>query len=137
MHRRSRSRSRSRTFVRSAVLAAFALFALGAAAPGQSAGRGLLLTVSGSENTWIRGVTLQCDPAPAGSHPRAAQACAALDAAEGDPERLAADGRMCTMEHDPVTVTARGEHRGTPVAWRETYSNSCVMRGETAAVFDF
>ncbi|MEU1281512.1 SSI family serine proteinase inhibitor [Streptomyces sp. NPDC005805] len=99
--------------------------------------RGLFLTVSGSENTWIRGVLLHCAPEPAGPHPRAAAACAALDEAQGDMDRLPGDGAPCTKQYDPVTVSATGAWRGRPTAWHKTYPNACELAATTGAVFRF
>ncbi|MGX6739819.1 SSI family serine proteinase inhibitor [Streptomyces peucetius] len=99
--------------------------------------RGLFLTVSGSQNTWIRGVLLHCSPAPAGPHPEAAAACAALDAARGDLDRLSGDRHPCTNQYDPVTVSATGAWRGRPTAWHKTFANACELAVETGAVFRF
>lgn len=151
---------------RSAALAAAALFAVVMAAPAmassasptpdvpampdrnpavtatgrpadQAPSRGLFLTVSGSENTWIRGVLLHCSPVPSGPHPKAAAACAALDAAHGDLDRLPDDRHPCTNQFDPVTVSATGAWRGRPTAWHKTFANACELAVETGAVFRF
>ena len=47
------------------------------------------------------------------------------------------DGRVLVppMEYDPVTVTATGLWRGTPVRYRHTFSNTCVLHTETGPVF--
>jgi hypothetical protein len=99
--------------------------------------RGLFLTVSGAENTWIRGVLLHCSPVPAGPHPEAAAACAALDAAGGDLDRLPGDRSPCTNQYDPVTVSATGAWRGRPTAWHKTFANACELAVHTGAVFRF
>lgn len=98
---------------------------------------GILLTVSGSENTWIRGVVLHCPPAPEDRHPDAAGACAALDAAGGDFDALAGEPRPCAYEYDPVTVTAEGTGQNGAVDWRHTYPNACGMDAATGPVFRF
>ncbi len=98
---------------------------------------GVLLTVSGSDHTWIRGLRLMCEPAPSGHHPKAAEACAALDAAAGDIDRLPAEDARCTKEYDPVTVTAAGTHRGQDLAWNRTYANDCLRHAATDPVFAF
>ncbi|WP_432109374.1 SSI family serine proteinase inhibitor [Streptomyces sp. AA1529] len=106
--------------------------------PGSDSGtQGVLLTVSGSGDTWIRGVMLHCEPTPHGHHPRAAETCAALDAAHGDLDALPAGNGRCTMQYDPVTVAARGSHRGQAVNWKKTFPNACVMHQATGPVFDF
>ncbi|ROQ73249.1 subtilase-type protease inhibitor [Streptomyces sp. NBC_01260] len=125
-----------------AVLATAALLPLGAAAPAVAApppapDRGILLTVSGSENTWIRGVVLHCPPRPDGWHPDAAGACAALDEAEGDFDALAGDPHPCTYAYAPVTVTAEGARQGDAVTWRHTFPNACVLDAATGPVFRF
>ncbi|GHF30414.1 hypothetical protein GCM10010218_09630 [Streptomyces mashuensis] len=106
-------------------------------ADGQGEGR-LFLTVSGSRNTWIRGVELVC-PGAGGHHPHAAEACAGLEQGRGRPDArpTAAGERVCTMEHDPVTASADGSWRGAPVAWRRTFPNACALDTATGPVFRF
>ncbi|MFI1014289.1 SSI family serine proteinase inhibitor [Streptomyces sp. NPDC020965] len=132
---------RSRTAVRSAVVTAVTLLGLTAAtAPGLTAPAvpaGLLLTVSGDSDTWIRGVHLLCEPAPGGQHPRAVDACYSLDQVKGDLDALRVDPRLCTLEYAPVTVTARGEHRGRAIAWSKKFGNYCAMASATGPIFDF
>ncbi|MFF9896175.1 SSI family serine proteinase inhibitor [Streptomyces longispororuber] len=99
--------------------------------------RGVLLTVSGAENTWIRGVRLSCVPEPSGPHPFAGRACAELDQARGDLDALPKENRACTKRFDPVTVSATGTHRGRPVTWHRTYGNACEMAASTGHVFRF
>ncbi|MFJ3590749.1 subtilase-type protease inhibitor [Streptomyces sp. NBC_01259] len=115
-----------------------ALLPVGSAVPAVAApDRGVLLTVSGSANTWIRGVVLHCPPGPDDRHPDALGACAALDAAGGDFDALAGDPHPCTYEDDPVTVTAEGVRQGDAVDWRHTYPNACLMDAATGPVFRF
>ncbi|QEV16382.1 SSI family serine proteinase inhibitor [Streptomyces alboniger] len=125
-------------------VAVAALIALGAAVPAHAADeaptprqRGLFLTVSGSENTWMRGVLLRCRPEPTGPHPQAAEACAAIARAKGNFDKLADDPRMCTKEFDPVTVTASGTYRKRVISWQKTYPNACAMGADTGHVFRF
>ncbi|MDQ1012275.1 hypothetical protein QFZ82_006760 [Streptomyces sp. V4I23] len=137
---------------RTAALAAAALLAVAAAVPSalpaaasQAPERvdkpvprhGLFLTVSGAENTWIRGVLLHCSPVPSGPHPDAVGACAALDAAGGDLDSLPGEPHPCTKQYDPVTVSATGAWRGRPTAWHKTFSNACELAAATGAVFRF
>ena len=102
-------------------------------APAQSY---LKLTVSPGEHARPaqRRATLICEPA-GGTHQRAREACAALAAVAGDFAALHVDVGACTMEYDPVTVTATGLWRGTPVRYRHTFSNTCVLHTETGPVF--
>ncbi|MFF2330942.1 MULTISPECIES: SSI family serine proteinase inhibitor [unclassified Streptomyces] len=126
-------------------LAAAALFSLATAVPAAADSpsaqpvpdRALFLTVSGSENTWIRGVALPCPPTSDTRHPHAAAACAALAEAAGDLDGLPGDPHPCTQEFDPVTATATGTWDGRRVAWRKTFSNACVMDAVTGPVFRF
>ncbi|MFE7789354.1 SSI family serine proteinase inhibitor [Streptomyces sp. NPDC057460] len=97
----------------------------------------LFLTVSGSENTWIRGVALQCPATSQGHHPKAAEVCAALDEAGGDFDRLPGDPHLCPLIHDPVTVTAKGMYDGDTVDWQRTYPNACAMEAAAGPVFEF
>ena len=77
---------------------------------------------------------LTCDPA-GGSHRRAAEACEALATAEGDPAAITAEDAMCTMEHAPVRATLAGVWQRQPIRYQKTYSNACVMRVATGALF--
>ncbi|MFF3262064.1 SSI family serine proteinase inhibitor [Streptomyces sp. NPDC002932] len=114
------------------------LLPVGSAVPAVAApDRGVLLTVSGSANTWIRGVVLHCPPGPDDRHPDAPGACAALDAAGGDFDALAGDPHPCTYEDDPVTVIAEGVRQGDAVDWRHTYPNACLTDAATGPVFRF
>jgi hypothetical protein len=128
---------------RRTAFAAVAVITLAAAAPAHAVGElpaphgGLFLAVAGDGNTWMRGVLLRCEPAPAGPHPDAAAACEALDAAGGDPGRLPGSPHPCTKEYDPVTAHAAGEWRGRPTVWHKTYANACELDAETGVVFRF
>ncbi|GAA2642900.1 SSI family serine proteinase inhibitor [Streptomyces lunalinharesii] len=134
--------SRRRRIPRTAVAAGVTVVlctALGAASARAAAPDGpdgLFLTVSGSGDTWIRGVRLSC-PDTRGTHPHGAAACAELAAVHGDPEALRGDPHVCTREYDPVTVTASGSWRGAPVEWRREYPNACTMDAATGPLFRF
>ncbi|MFF7725072.1 SSI family serine proteinase inhibitor [Streptomyces sp. NPDC008001] len=141
---------RTAVFAAAAVAALLALAAPPAAADGKpgkpgeparpghgetGAGR-FLLTVSGSQDTWIRGVHLSC-PDATGHHPHAAEACAVLHRAEGDPDRVTGTEHECTRQYDPVTATAEGEWNGRPVVWHKTFPNACALDVATGPVFRF
>ncbi|AYC37783.1 SSI family serine proteinase inhibitor [Streptomyces griseorubiginosus] len=112
---------------------------LAAAAPvsagDRSGGDYLYLTVTkgDSRSSDTRGTLLLCDP-PQG-HGRAAEACAQLDAADGDIGALPAADVLCPMLYAPVTVQARGQWNGRPVEYRQSFSNTCLMEARTGAVF--
>ncbi|MEU7581252.1 SSI family serine proteinase inhibitor [Streptomyces sp. NPDC041068] len=130
--------------MRPLTVTAAALLALAAGAPAAQATaeipppqRGLFLTVSGADNTWIRGVLLRCVPEPSGPHPQAAKACEAIALAKADLDELPDDPHACTKEFDPVTVSATGTYRGRMIGWHKTYPNACVMDADTGYVFRF
>ncbi|MEU1673355.1 SSI family serine proteinase inhibitor [Streptomyces roseifaciens] len=107
-----------------------------AGGPGGTDGR-FFLTVSGAQNTWIRGVQLSC-PDAGGHHPHASEACTTLHRAKGDPGRVTgAAGHQCTREYDPVTATAEGDWNGRPVVWHKTFPNPCALDAATGPVFRF
>ncbi|MFI9201305.1 SSI family serine proteinase inhibitor [Streptomyces sp. NPDC053048] len=112
----------------------------------QDEGR-LFLTLSGAQNTWIRGVRLSC-PGPAGHHPHAADACKRLGQAAGrpdapqhqpppQPQPQPGAKPACTGVEDPVTATADGDWRGSQIAWRRTFPNPCALEAATGPVFRF
>ncbi|MFB7031027.1 MULTISPECIES: SSI family serine proteinase inhibitor [unclassified Streptomyces] len=86
-------------------------------------------------------VWLDC-PAPASPerlpHPHREEACAALDAADGDLDALTGEpsGR-CTAEYAPVTLSAQGTYRGHTVDWTRTYPNNCEAHVRTSPLFHF
>ncbi|PXY33629.1 serine protease [Prauserella sp. PE36] len=83
-----------------------------------------------------RAVQLVCDP-DSGTHPKARDACEALEGADGDFERLAPKNQPCPMIYAPLDARAHGHWRGERVDFRTEYSNSCVADAESAGVFAF
>ncbi|MFB7599211.1 subtilase-type protease inhibitor [Streptomyces sp. NPDC056160] len=99
----------------------------------------LVLTVghgdSAATATPERAVTLSCAPTATGTHPAAAEACAALREADGDFEALTAGGDVwCTREYHPVVVTADGVWQGRRVSLRHTFANECEKNASVASV---
>ncbi|GAB2716958.1 SSI family serine proteinase inhibitor [Streptomyces bullii] len=126
--------------VRGGLLAAAALIVVcttpaQATVPERAAGNWLYLTVTrgATPSAAPHGTLLLCDP-PSG-HTRAADACAELDAADGDIGGIPSKDGMCPMVYAPVTAHARGQWRGRPVTYTETFPNECVMAARTGAVF--
>ncbi|MCX5589199.1 subtilase-type protease inhibitor [Streptomyces erythrochromogenes] len=81
-------------------------------------------------DTVVRAATLSCAYTAEGTHPAPRAACDALNATDGELNRLLAapdTSRACPMYFDPVTVTADGVLHGRRVAWKHTFSNTCVM----------
>ncbi|MFE9771832.1 SSI family serine proteinase inhibitor [Streptomyces sp. NPDC005931] len=132
----------SATAVRGALLAAVALLACAAPAPAATDGASvpdnwLFLTVGPGETrtTDAQGILLLCDDPPQG-HSRAAEACAELAATDGRIDGIPTKNDVfCPMVHAPVTAHARGEWRGRPVEYTQTFPNRCVMAARTGAVF--
>jgi len=81
-------------------------------------------TAAGGSATAVR---LECDP-PGGTHPKAAAACAALNAAGSDPGRIEPAHYACFLVYAPITAQVTGNWHGTRVDWRHEYGNSCEMR---------
>ena len=81
-------------------------------------------------------VLLTCEP-DGGSHPRPAEACAALRTAFGDLNRLPDQGRVCTLQYDPVTAKAVGVWHGHGVIFRKRYGNACILHSALDPVFQF
>jgi hypothetical protein len=81
-------------------------------------------------------VKLDCDPA-GGGHPKAAEACAVLDAAGGKPSRIPPAHTACVMIFAPVQAEVRGTWHGKSVQWRHRYGNSCEMRRALGALIAF
>jgi len=132
--------TRRTTFARGGLLAAAAALVLGAAAPHATAqradsGNWLFVTVTQGDGRHGErpGRLLLCDP-PQG-HAKAAEACAQLDAVDGDIRRLERRDTYCPMVYAPVTARARGEWNGHPVDYRETFANGCGLKARTGAVF--
>ncbi|GLU48932.1 subtilase-type protease inhibitor [Nocardiopsis ansamitocini] len=102
----------------------------------------VLTTAKGSQAadgplTDHRRVTLACHPAAVGSHPNSRGACAALKATNGDFESLPHRGGFCTMQYEPVTVTARGYWLGQEVNYGREFGNPCMAAQAAAGVFAF
>jgi hypothetical protein len=97
----------------------------------------VLTTAAGEKARPVqRRVVLTCSPA-GGTHKQAKAACAALNAAKGNPAAIKNDGSMCMMIYDPVTVTATGRWKAKSVRFTHTYGNPCVLHAATGAVFAF
>ncbi|MER7001837.1 subtilase-type protease inhibitor [Dactylosporangium sp. NPDC000555] len=99
-------------------------------------GTQLVLTVAKGDSSGParRRAVLICQPA-GGTHRQARDACTQLAKVGGKFDRLRLDGGMCTMQWDPVTVTATGRWKGRKVAYRHTFGNACTLSTTTGAVF--
>jgi hypothetical protein len=120
-----------------AAIAASAMSIASAAADAEGPISTLDLTVSSGEQPKpdAQRITLTCDPA-GGTHDKSEAACAALDGVNGSFGDLTADPTVvCVQIYDPVTVTANGMWRGTPVQWQRTFANSCALHAGTAGIF--
>lgn len=102
-------------------------------------GRSLVLSFAYGEKPVpvARHALLACDP-PRGTHPDAAGACAALIPVRGNPAALTPlPDVVCTMQYDPVTVTAAGTWDGRFIRFERTYGNACSLYAATGPVFAF
>jgi hypothetical protein len=83
-------------------------------------------------------VTLGCDEQQAtGSHPRRAEACAAIQHAKGDFTQLPSTNRVCTMQYDPIVARAVGRWHGKQITFETTYANPCTAAAQSDDVFAF
>jgi hypothetical protein len=83
-------------------------------------------------------VTLGCDEDDAsGSHPRRTAACAAIQTANGDFDRLRPTGQNCTMIYNPIVARAVGRWHGRQVTFEHTFGNPCAAASQSADVFRF
>ncbi|GGL18392.1 hypothetical protein Sme01_72560 [Sphaerisporangium melleum] len=108
-------------------------------APAKNVSRVLLLTVARGESPTPadKAVLLQCGP-PAGSHPKAAEACRQLEGVGGDLNELhVAPDTKCTREYDPVTVFGAGLWDRSRLSYERTFGNRCELKATTGAVFTF
>ncbi|MFD9367931.1 subtilase-type protease inhibitor [Streptomyces sp. NPDC060020] len=81
-------------------------------------------------DTVLRASTLSCAYTAEGTHPAPRAACDALNATDGELNRLLAapnTSRPCPKHYAPVTVTADGVLHGRRVTWKHTFSNACIM----------
>ncbi|MET7289513.1 protease inhibitor [Streptomyces sp. NPDC005573] len=85
-----------------------------------------------------RAVTLNCAPAPSGTHPAAPLACAELRGVGGDFAALQSrDDVRCTKRYDPVVVTVEGVWQGKRVSYERTFGNACAKDALNSSVFAF
>ncbi len=131
-----------------AAFAAAALSVLAVPAPAQAhrgpvspvsatSAAALSLAVRDDGTGAVSQVELLCHPT-GGTHPQAAAACAALDAAGGAPDRLTpVTGVFCYQLYQPVTASVTGSWLGKPVRWEQTFGNGCELHTRTGPVFRF
>lgn len=82
-------------------------------------------------------VVLKCTPKPAGSHPKAAEACKILQHVGGHPARLIPGRSMCMMVYAPITAEITGRWQGKKMKWSKKYGNTCEMTRATGVLFTF
>jgi subtilisin inhibitor-like len=76
------------------------------------------------DNGSAKSVTLNCDGLGTNTHPYAAEACAALEQADGDIAQIPGlDGYGCLGVYLPVTIGVSGTWHGRPLEYREVASN--------------
>jgi hypothetical protein len=104
---------------------------------GGSARPGTALTLSYlADAGFAAAVKMTCEPV-GGGHPEAKAVCITLDGTGGDPSKINPTLNACVLIYAPVTAEVTGTWRGTPVAWKQRYGNTCEMRRATGALFQF
>lgn len=94
--------------------------------PSDSPADTLTIEVKTSEKAEAKSYTLTCEP-PGGGHPRAAEACAALDKAEA-PFAPVPEDRMCTKIYGgPEVATVKGTWNGKKIDTRFTREDGCQL----------
>ncbi|MFF8377934.1 SSI family serine proteinase inhibitor [Streptomyces sp. NPDC015661] len=96
----------------------------------------LTATRAQGETVLFGSVWLDC-PGGERNHPHARAACADLQRAGGDFDRLPGGIGICSNDATPVTVTADGTYRGREVHWERTFVDECALGVATGRVFDF
>lgn len=103
----------------------------------------LVLTIGYGDNaanaSIQRAVSLGCSSTGVGSHPDAAGACDQLRAVGGKFDKVtkAPSNRPCTMEWNPIVVTAQGVWEGRRVNYEHTFANPCELTVGQGKVFNF
>lgn len=111
------------------------------AAPTQSRPSSLVLTIASGEtpadSTVVAETTLTCAPEVGGGHGYAAQACAELQAANGDFEVAMKRNptAMCPTVYEPHWITAKGVWEGKPVSFTDYYASRCDLDAEKSLIF--
>ncbi|MFB4285006.1 SSI family serine proteinase inhibitor [Nonomuraea sp. MTCD27] len=110
-----------------------------AAIPAYGAARpnAVFLSITAHGGTALKAVFMQC-PGLTKGHPYGEAACAAIDAVDGDFDRLPGNPRRrCDDEHDPVTATMDGVWRNRAIGWQKTFTNACGLYATTGPVYRF
>lgn len=94
------------------------------------------LTVRDDHSGGFHTTSLTCQPS-GGHHPKADQACESLFEARGKFDSLRSQKAQCPLIYKPVTVSAHGSWQQTPIHFTKTFSNACVAKSQTEAIFDF
>ncbi|MFF3445174.1 SSI family serine proteinase inhibitor [Streptosporangium sp. NPDC002721] len=106
------------------------------ARPPRSAKALVLSLAKGDKPLPVAGHALLLCDRPGGTHPDAVRACEALAEVRGDPARLRPrTGVACTLQYDPVTVTASGIWNSRFIRFERTYGSPCALRAATGGVF--
>jgi hypothetical protein len=113
--------------------------ALPASATEQGSASTLVITAyNGEDTSWpvIKEITLKCEPT-GGNHAEAEEACASLDAVDGDFDALMSRNTICPDVYQPVTIEVGGSWRGEAMDFEHTYANLCFAYDESDGVFKF
>lgn len=118
-------------------LALAPLLTLALAGPAHSAegsfeDNGYVLSVQDLADGETTEATLVCFPVVAGTHPRASEACEAIEEAGSIAGvRARAQSQACPSIYAPVVAEAHGAEN-----YREEFGNSCVLMSQKGPIFD-
>lgn len=110
-----------------------------AAVPAYGAARpnAVFLYITAHQGATMRAVYVQC-PHPTQGHPYGEAACAAIEAVDGDFNRLPSrPHRRCSEGQGSVTATMNGMWRNRSIGWQKTFPNVCELYAKTGAIFRF
>lgn len=99
----------------------------------------LTLTIAKGERSApvVGHALLRCDP-PGGTHSDPEWACEVLEEVGGHLADLVPPrGVICTLQYDPVTVSATGIWNDEFIRFERTFGNACSLWADTGPVFAF
>lgn len=88
------------------------------------------------QNGTSTSVLLDCDT-DGGTHPLPKEACELLASVDGDIAAIPPKIGICPRIYLPVTALAQGVWGDRKVLYKQTFSNSCIMRVNTGPLFGF
>ncbi|GAA1772722.1 SSI family serine proteinase inhibitor [Nonomuraea bangladeshensis] len=96
----------------------------------------VFLSVTAHGGASLKAVFMQC-PSSTEGHPYGEAACAAIDAVDGDLDRLPSRPRRGCAEQGSVTATMDGVWQNRSIGWQKTFPNVCELYAQTGTIFRF